>query len=187
MRRGPKSKPTVLHRVRGTYRPHRHENRLEPQAPGELTLEEPPAHFTAPQRERWHQVLKDAPRGILCRIDGAALAAFVTAADLLEQASRAQAKLAETATAPLLVRGDKGVLTLSPFVKLQLKAIPLLLRAAAECGFTPTARAGMKIDDGAGRISTTESARWALFDSLGPKKSNQADLLAAKPASAQPQ
>jgi hypothetical protein len=45
----------------------------------------------------------------------------------------------------------------------------------------------MTIYDGAGK-SSADAARWVLFDSLGKsKKGDQAELLAAKPASAQPQ
>jgi hypothetical protein len=153
MKRGRQPKPTTLHRVHGTYRPARHEARLEPVAPGDL----------------------------------APLVAFVVAGDLVEQANAAQQLLDRGKALPFLTKSDKGLPTLSPYVRLMLRAVPMLLRAASELAFTPVSRASITIDAGAGKTSSN-AERWALFDSLGkPKKGDQAELLAAKPASAQPQ
>jgi P27 family predicted phage terminase small subunit len=186
MKTGRKPRPTKLLKLQGTWRHDRHEDRLEPQAPGDLAREEPPAHLTEAQKARWRWALERAPANILRSIDREALTAFVVAADLVEQANAAQQLLDRGKQLPFLTKSDKGLPTLSPYVKLMLRAVPILLRAAAECGFTPTARAGMKIDDGAGK-SSAAAERWALFDSLGKPKKGEAELLAAKPASAQPQ
>jgi phage terminase small subunit len=188
MKTGRKPKPTTLKRLHGTFNATRDGRRKpEPLAPGDLAAEEPPAHLTDAQKARWRWALERAPRGILRSIDREALVAFVVAGDLVEQANAAQQLHDRGKQLPFLTKGDRGQPMLSPYVKLMLRAVPMLLRAASELAFTPVSRVSMTIDDGAGKSSAAEE-RWKLFDSLGPKKSDQAkQLLAAKPASAQPQ
>jgi phage terminase small subunit len=188
MKRGRKPRPTTLLKVRGTWRPDRHENRLEPQAPGDLALEEPPAHLTEAQMARWRWALDHAPANILRTVDREALVAFCVAGDLVEQANKAQQALDAGKTLPFLAKSDKGQPTLSPYVRLLLRAVPMLLRAASELAFTPVARVSMTIDGGGG-MAAAEREKWALFDSLGSKSKtkDRAELLMAKPASAQTQ
>ena len=184
MRRGPRSQPTELHKLRRTFRGDRHGKRLEPLAPGELL--EPPAHLTAGQRARWDQALRDAPRDVLRKVDAEALTAFVVAGDLVEAANRAQTVLDRDKQdlGKLVARGDKGVAVLSPYVKLLLRAVPLLLRAAAELGFSPAARAGMTIKE----PEMLEMARWIEVMQLSERKVRaDAELLDIPPTSAQPQ
>jgi phage terminase small subunit len=181
MKAGRKPKPTVLHRLHHTYRPVRHDDRLEPIAPGELT--DPPAHLTGPQKTRWRQVLKDAPKSVLRKVDSEALTAFVIAADLVEQANIAQQALDNGKTLPFLAKSDKKLPTLSPYVKLLLRALPMLVRTASELGFTPAGRVNVRVDQS---TSTSASKRWLEFDELKRQAENET-LLAAKPASPQPQ
>ena len=200
MKRGPRPKPTVLKKLHGTFNVTRDRDRLEPLAPGELAAA--PAHLTEAQKARWAQVLRDAPKNVLRRIDREALVAYIVAGDLVERANTAQQALDAGKPLPFLAKSDKGLPTLSPYVKLMLRAVPMMLRAAAECGFTPTARAGMKIYDGALDDDLAEIARWQLVAHLSRHHSNgnaeeekrwrqEADrlerLMNAKPASARPQ
>jgi P27 family predicted phage terminase small subunit len=182
MKRGRRPKPTTLHRLHRTLRT-RHADRIEPLAPGELALEEPPAHLTEAQKARWRWALDRAPRNVLRTVDREALTAFCIAGDLVQQANVAQQALDAGKTLPYLTRSDKNRPTLSPYVRLMLRALPMLLRAAAECGFTPASRAGMSIDQSPG---TSASNRWLEIDQL-KDAARAEDLLAAKPASAQPQ
>jgi P27 family predicted phage terminase small subunit len=182
MKRGRRPKPTTLHRLHRTLRT-RHADRIEPLAPGELALEEPPAHLTEAQKARWRWALDRAPRNVLRTVDREALTAFCIAGDLVQQANVAQQALDIGKVLPFLTKSDKGRPTLSPYVRLMLRALPMLLRAAAECGFTPASRAGMSIDQSA---SVTKRTVWTEFDEL-KEAALAEDLLAAKPASPQPQ
>jgi phage terminase small subunit len=190
MRPGTKSKPTALKQLAGTIETRDRRRGPEPIAPGALSDMAPPAHFTDSQKARWYQALRDAPRDVLRKIDADALAVFVLNAELIEIANAEQQKLDSRAGLRLLVRSYRDGLSLSPYVKLILKATPAMLRAAAELGFTPAARAGMTMKDDGGE-RTEEDARWDRLFELQKRTSRNDDsaaaLAAAKPASSQPQ
>jgi phage terminase small subunit len=189
MKTGRKPRPTTLKRLHGTFNVTRDSRRRpEPIAPGDLAAEEPPAHLTEAQKARWRWALERAPANILRSIDREALIAFVVAGDLVEQANKAQQALDAGKTLPYLAKTDRGLPTLSPYVRLLLRAVPVLLRAASELAFTPVARTSMTIDGGGG-MAAAEREKWALFDSLKgrSREKDQAALLTVKPASARPQ
>jgi P27 family predicted phage terminase small subunit len=134
-------KPTLLHKLHGTTRPERHAVReREPKPTGKLGADAPPAHLSAAQREVWKEVVEAAPAGLLARIDGGAIEAYVIALEAHRRAVAAQNALDRGKALPFLHRGDKGVITMSPYIRIIDKAATVLLRAAGECGFTPASR-----------------------------------------------
>ncbi len=140
-RRGPAPKSVRVHKLEGTYQPCRHAKRLaEPEAEGELETMPAPEWLTDRQQQYWTEFLVDAPKGILRRIDWGIYAAYVQTWDRYVKAVTAQQKLDDHQALPFLLKSKSG-LTLSPYMRVQNHCIAILLRLAAELGFSPAARA----------------------------------------------
>jgi hypothetical protein len=156
--RGRKPKPTILHRLQGTYNATRHGKgrAAEPVAVGEL--DEPPINLTAAQEALWRECLANAPAGVVKRIDKKVLAVFVEAADRHDRARECQALLDGDAKLQLLVKGPLGNLVPSPYNDILDKTANTILRAADRLGFCPTARPRIKVDD---RPTEAEADPWA--------------------------
>jgi P27 family predicted phage terminase small subunit len=150
MRRGPKSKPTEMLRLRETFNVTRHGGRLEPLAPGELASLPPPEDFDDLQKQRWAFILANAPRAILRNIDFGLLRLYCILEAASIVANHMQQKLDATNSLPLLVKGDKGTFVLSPYAKEQRRLALTLARLAAELGFSPASRASLSADQDAG-------------------------------------
>ena len=120
-KRGPKPRPTTLKELHGTVRTPDRRRGPDALAPG--VIGEPPGHLTDAQKGRWVQAVRDAPANILRCIDGEILADFVIASEIAEQAIIAQRKLDEGANFPMLVKGDKHVIVVSPYYRLLFKAM----------------------------------------------------------------
>jgi phage terminase small subunit len=148
MKTGRKPKPTVLHRLHGTFHVTRHGARNEePSPPTELAALAPPGDLTDLQRECWSTVVANVPPTMLRAIDASMLRGFVIAEALLIEANRMQAIIDRNSQLRLMVQGrHRGDILLSPYVKLQLKAALVMARIGAELGFSPTSRAGLMID-----------------------------------------
>lgn len=140
MRRGRKPIPTSLHKLRGTYNATRHGRgrKDEPVAHGELGAA--PAWLSASQKAGWQYALAHAPAGVLKAIDGSLLAVWVVTEDTFRIAAIGQAQIDRGNTLPLLTRDRNGLPVASPYLGIMHKAANLLLKAAAELGFTPAAR-----------------------------------------------
>src|SRR5580692_1565805 len=115
MRRGAKPKPTGLKKIAGTFRPCRAPAGPEPLVPG--LIDEPPAHFTARQRELWEEAKANAPRQLWRKADAAMLQGFVIGLSLLETANIEQAKIDAGNGHPLMVIGQAGTLIPSPYLR----------------------------------------------------------------------
>lgn len=115
----------------------------------------PAEYFTATQLEIWQEAIAHAPPGILRRIDGWALRAWVVACDLHRQATIAQARtplLFVPRIAPAVTKKDKdgkeieikaemtGYPQQSPYLAIINRQAIIMLRAAEQMGFTPTSR-----------------------------------------------
>lgn len=112
MTRGRPPKPVRIHRLDGTYRPDRHGGRDEPVASGLLTEMQPPAWMSERQREIWREILADAPRGLLRRIDHQLLVNYVELIERRERAAIAQRQVEDVAEmAPLLSHSGESRLT----------------------------------------------------------------------------
>jgi P27 family predicted phage terminase small subunit len=125
--RGRKPTPASLHTLHGN--PSKGPPRHEPQAPG--AIGEPPDWLSPSQRAVWLHAVENAPAGVLRAIDGGLLAVYVVAADLHRQASVA------LQTEPLVTDEGKA----NPLCALIVKQALVMLKAASELGFSPTARA----------------------------------------------
>ena len=94
-----------------------------------------PLELSDSQREIWDYALTHAPPGLLKKIDRMQLLVWVIAADLHASAYRAQSKLG------LLVRSPKQDLPMqSPYLAIINRQAFILMKAAAELGFTPVSR-----------------------------------------------
>jgi P27 family predicted phage terminase small subunit len=138
--RGRKPKPSWLKVVTGNpgKRPL---NRAEPQPDGDL--KEPPHWFTARQRIIWDVCIANAPAGLLKLIDSTVLEAFVVAKSLHEDAAL---KIAQYGSVVRLQ--DSGGHTRSPYVGILNQQAAVMLKCAAEMGFTPSSRSRVKVDGG---------------------------------------
>jgi hypothetical protein len=129
--------PTRLHRLHGTFRHDRHDRRVgEPQAEGELIVEELPANL----RKLGADILLRAPHGLVRRIDRELFVRYLQLLDRYDRAERAQRKLDRRNRLPLLVEKD-GVLAEAPYARMLERLTLLTLRLQTEMGFTPAARA----------------------------------------------
>jgi P27 family predicted phage terminase small subunit len=155
--RGRKPKPTALHNLQGTLRPARHAARAaEPQVVGKL--KEAPDWFSPSQRQAWDYALEHAPAGVLGRIDRGVLTVWVVAEDLHRQA------VEKVAVGGLIVRSpQKGEPIQNPYLPVVNKQAMIMLKAAAELGFSPAARPRVSASEGAGR--SNPFAGLAEFDS----------------------
>lgn len=98
-------------------------------------LVDPPDWFSEGQRQLWTDTLACAPIGMLRRIDGSALSAWVVAADLHRQACVLQGRY------PLLVLTPvTNVPMQSPYLAIINKQSFIMAKWAAELGFTPVSR-----------------------------------------------
>jgi hypothetical protein len=86
MRRSRKPQPTKLLRLRGAYRHDRHGNRLDPLPTAPLL--QPPGWLTEAQRQRFDEILANAPKNLLRRWDEPTVAGFVVAESVVIEANR---------------------------------------------------------------------------------------------------
>ena len=134
-KRGPRPRPATLHRLKGTFRGDRHARR-EPDAPGPLLR--PPPYLNPRQRRRFHQILAEAPRNLLRRMDAPSVAGFIVAESLLAEATEARAR--ELDNGALLDRSEHGQIILDALVKLQLRALAAMKPYIDMLGFSPSSR-----------------------------------------------
>lgn len=136
--RGRKPKPTALKVIEGNpgKRPLNHD---EPQAAGELI--EAPDDLSDDQRAIWEYAIAHAPKGVLRMIDRDNLRAWVVAADLHRKAT------AEVQARGILSTGAEGQLVKNPAVMVLRDATAMMMRAAEQMGFSPTARARIKVPE----------------------------------------
>jgi phage terminase small subunit len=145
--RGRKPKPTAIKELEGTINVTRDRHRVnEPKAPGELKHLEPPAFMTPAQKASWRSAIANAPVGVLKSIDTSLLFVWVelevrhrTAARELARYDRA-AKKKNDGGLPLLMKGKDGQFVPSAYIRIMNQAAALMIKAAQELGFTPTAR-----------------------------------------------
>jgi P27 family predicted phage terminase small subunit len=136
--RGRKPKPTWLKVITGNPggRPLNHE---EPAPAGEL--KEPPHWFSPRQRILWDQCTKNAPEGLLRLLDATVLEVFVVAKSVHEQAAQMIEKYGS------VIKSADGGHARSPFVGILNQQSAVMLKCAAELGFTPSSRSRVKVDN----------------------------------------
>jgi phage terminase small subunit len=146
-----------LHKIEGTYQPVRHAGRGDRlDAPGELSGKRPPAWMNEAQRKLWRELLTDAPRGVLRRIDHALLANYVELLDRYVRLVEAQRQLDRAQPMPFLVKSPTGA-ALSPYLRAINHYVLLLTRLASEMGFT---RAGLPVP---GAAESADDDGWNML------------------------
>jgi P27 family predicted phage terminase small subunit len=125
-------KPQALKIIQGSKRllPH-----PEPQPEGDLV--EAPAWLTDSQKEGWNYAIKHAPPGLLKRLDRSILTIWVIAEDCHKTAAM---KVNEHG---MLIKLQDGTPMQSPYLSIQNRQSVLMMKAAAEMGFSPSSRAGI--------------------------------------------
>lgn len=138
--RGAKPKPTHLKLLAGNpgKRPL---NRNEPKPQGDL--HDAPDWLTDEQKAGWTYAIENAPAGLMKRLDRSALTAFVVAEDLHRQASVAVGKFGLITKSP-----SKGEPMQNPYLPIINRQAQIMLKAAAELGFTPSSRSRVEIVGG---------------------------------------
>ena len=152
MRRGRKPQPTKLLRLRGAYRHDRHGDRLEPLPTGSLL--EPPGWLTEAQRQRFNEILANAPKNLLKRWDGPTVAGFVVAESVVIEVNKARTE------GHLLDSARGGVPTVAALLKVQSRFLPLMKQFGELLGFSPVARSTLTIEDTAEDEDDPDWARW---------------------------
>jgi P27 family predicted phage terminase small subunit len=130
--KGHKPKPTQLKLVTGNpgKRPL---NKSEPIAPGRLLAA--PEWMTQSQRDGWDYAIKNAPQGLLRRLDRSILTTFVVAEDFHREAAVNLAK-----SGPLVKRKKTQTEVQSPYLLVLNRQAQIMLRAAEQLGFSPSSR-----------------------------------------------
>jgi P27 family predicted phage terminase small subunit len=114
-------------------------NADEPVPAGDL--DEPPEWMTDGQKVGWRYAIENAPHGLLKRLDRSVLAVWVIAEDLHRDAAEKVARYGSVIKTPVT-----GVPVASPYLGVLNKQATIMMRAAAEMGFTPSARSRVKAE-----------------------------------------
>ena len=140
-RGGRPPKPIALHLLENTKpRVKRAPAGTEAIAPGGLT--DPPDWLTEAQKENWRYAIENAPLALLRRIDGGLLAIWVIACDLHREAAQKVGQFGVLTKAP-----HTGLPIQSPYLPIVNRQALIMVRTAAELGFTPSARSRMSLGD----------------------------------------
>jgi P27 family predicted phage terminase small subunit len=134
MKRGVKPMPTVLKDLHGTARLDRF-NPDEPKPEGDLD-ENPtdcPEHFTPEMRAIWEYALQHAPPGLLKRLDASVLEIWVVAHSIHRTATKMLRGL-------LIRTPNSDYPVQSPILPVINRQAMVMIKAAEQLGFTPTAR-----------------------------------------------
>lgn len=137
--------PTALKILNGNP----HGKRLpdnEAVAEGDIT--EVPDHLSEAQRAGWKYAIAHAPINLLKLIDRATLMTFVVAEDLHRRATIAIEKEGLIVEHP-----GSGNPMENPNLTVLTKQATVLLRAAAEMGFTPSSRSRCKVSEPAKKVN----------------------------------
>lgn len=137
--RGRKPTPTHLKLLEGNAG-KRAINHKEPKPQGDLF--EPPGDLPAAALPFWTQAIAAAPRGLLKDLDLRVLAVWSIAAWLHSEAAK------QVATSATIIQSKSGEIMQHPSLAILNKQAIIMLRAAAEMGFTPSSRS--RVSSGAG-------------------------------------
>lgn len=128
-------------------------NKHEPVPEGDLS--DPPAWLSPSQQEGWRFAIEHAPAGLLKNLDTAVLAIWVVAEDLHRQAVLAVGQFGLITRSP-----TKGEPMQNPCLAIVNKQALIMLKAAAEMGFTPSSRT---------RIQVAPQAKANKFEKFGKR------------------
>jgi hypothetical protein len=162
-RRGPRPKPTIVHKIEGTYNPTRHgrDRALEPQPDQDLGAA--PLDLTDAETALWDHAVISAPKGMLKEIDRPAMVVLCEAGARHNEARRMQHLLDTDAQLTLVIRGKSGQLVESPYNRILDKTAKTILNASDRLGFVPTARPRIKVDPTTGQVVEAGSDPWSMM------------------------
>jgi P27 family predicted phage terminase small subunit len=130
--RGRKPIPSLLSGLHGQPGKRRRKP-AEPKPTGDLA--EAPSWLTAEQRAGWDFALGHAPIGLLKQVDRGLLVTYVIAEDLHRQAVEALSRTGIVEATP-----RTGAAVQSPYLAIVNRQASIMIKAAAEMGFTPCSR-----------------------------------------------
>ena len=134
---GRKPKPSWLKVVTGNPG-HRPINEDEPLPEGDIV--EPPTWFDDAQKAEWSEAIRAAPPGLLKQLDKSMLIVWVCAKVMHAHAAQQVSKYGALIKTPVT-----GVPMQSPYVSVMNRQAALMMRAAAEMGFSPSSRSRVSI------------------------------------------
>lgn len=137
MKPGTKPTPTNLKILNGNPG-KRALNTREPKP--RKVLKVAPAWFDRMHTKIWQDTLDAAPAGMLKQVDESVLVAYVCAYVIHQRATE------ELCSSELLLESLMGGIKANPLTLIQAKASTVMLRAAAEMGFTPSSRSRVSLD-----------------------------------------
>lgn len=113
-------------------------NKNEPQPAGNLV--EPPDHLSDEQKECWRYAIENAPSGLMKLLDQSVLETWVVAQVLHRKANDQVSKYG------MIVKTPGGAWIQNPYLCILNKQAIIMMRAAAEMGFTPASRTRVQIE-----------------------------------------
>lgn len=137
MKRGTKPTPTFLRVIRGNPR-DKPLNQNEPRPTGNLYAA--PDWLSPSQKEGWDYAIEHAPVGLLKHLDRSVLTIWVIAEDRHREASKKVDEHGMLIKAP-----NTGLPIQSPYMAIANKQASIMLKAAAELGFTPSSRTQIQV------------------------------------------
>jgi P27 family predicted phage terminase small subunit len=138
MTRGRKPRPSYLRALDGTADKAKHQRPDEPQPDGELKV--PPHWLSEKQKDLWRCALASVPEGLLRELDSSVFTVWVVACDNHAEAAQKVATLGQLVKSPV-----QGVPMPNPYLATMNKQAMIMLKAAAEMGFTPSSRTRVKV------------------------------------------
>ncbi|HXH62644.1 MAG TPA: phage terminase small subunit P27 family [Gemmatimonadales bacterium] len=140
--RGRKPKPTALHLLTaegGRTAGHRPLNADEPQ-PAAGGMERPPAWLNKRAKAIWRELMRDAPPGLLTRLDRKTAAMYCQSSARLEQVEQIIEEEGFT------FMSDKGFVCQRPEAAIAKGLYGTITRLCAEMGLTPSSRSRVKVN-----------------------------------------
>lgn len=138
--RGRKPVPTHMKSLMGNpgKRPL---NKKEPAPDGDLHAA--PTWLSERQREGWAYAITNSPNGLLKKLDRSVLVVWVVAEDLHREANEKICQYGLLTKSP-----NAGLPLQSPYFAILNKQAQIMMKAAAELGFTPSSRSRVQIVTG---------------------------------------
>lgn len=136
--RGRKPKPTYLRVLEGNPS-ERPLNKQEPEPTGDLRA--PPHWLNDRQKDLWRYALETAPPGLLRNLDASIFTTWVVACDMHAEAVQKVNQYGQMVKSP----GSQTPMQ-SPYVSIMNKQAMIMMKSAAEMGFTPSSRSRVKVD-----------------------------------------
>jgi P27 family predicted phage terminase small subunit len=119
---------------------HRELNGEEPQPQGALEDNPPPDYLPEDQKRVWREAIKNAPPGLLRKLDWGVFEQWVVHhSNFLEAAAKVKT------SGQLIKKGEDGW-DWNPYMSIMNKQSSLALKCAAELGFTPSSRTRVKVE-----------------------------------------